>query len=109
VRSLSITLAELGRRKEALAAIQEAAAVYRELAAGRLGVFGNALANVLWTRGAILLQLDRDTEALAAFDEHRQTMLDLTDLHVAHGQITTAVHLVERVVEANETLGHPDP
>ena len=44
LNNLSNRLADLGRREEALAAIQEAAGIYRELAAARPDAFRPDLA-----------------------------------------------------------------
>jgi tetratricopeptide (TPR) repeat protein len=62
-------LAALGRREEALVAIEEAVAIRRELAAERPGVFRPDLADSLNNQSNRLSQLARRNEALAAIEE----------------------------------------
>jgi tetratricopeptide (TPR) repeat protein len=66
LNNLSADLAELGRRDEALAAIQEAAGVYRELAAARPDEFRPDLAMSLNNLSVRLGELGRREKALAA-------------------------------------------
>jgi hypothetical protein len=56
-------LSELGRREDALAAIEEAVTLYRQLAATRLQIYAAPLADSLRVRAAILASLGRDSEA----------------------------------------------
>ena len=56
-------LSELGRREDALAAIEEALTIYRQLAATRLQIYAAPLADSLRVRAAILASLGRDSEA----------------------------------------------
>jgi len=67
--TLSHKLANLGRREEALAAIQEAADTYRELAAARPDAFRPDLAGSLNNLAVQLANLGRRQEALAAIQE----------------------------------------
>ncbi len=62
-------LGDLGRREEALAAIEEAAAVYRDLARARPDAFLPALATSLNNQSLRLADLGRREEALAAIEE----------------------------------------
>jgi tetratricopeptide (TPR) repeat protein len=66
---LSAVLSALGRREEALAAIDEAVVQYRELAASRPDAFRPALAMSLNNLSASLSALGRREEALAAIEE----------------------------------------
>ena len=66
LNNLSNRLGDLGRREEALAAIQEAAEVYRELAAARPDAFRPDLAMSLNNLSLRLGDLGRREEALAA-------------------------------------------
>ena len=69
LNNLSLRLADLGRREEALAASQEAAEVYRELAAARPDAFRPDLATSLNNLALRLADLGRREEALAAIEE----------------------------------------
>ena len=69
LNNLSVRLADLGRREEALAAIQEAVAIYRELAAARPDAFRPDLASSLNNLSLRLADLGRREEALAAIQE----------------------------------------
>ena len=69
LNNLSVRLADLGRREEALAAIQEAAGVYRELAAARPDAFRRDLAGSLNNLANRLGGLGRREEALTAIQE----------------------------------------
>ena len=62
-------LGDLGRREEALAAIQEATGIYRELAAARPDAFRPGLATALNNLSLRLGGLGRPEEALAAIQE----------------------------------------
>ena len=62
-------LADLGRREEALAAIQEATAIRRELAAARPDAFRPVLAGSLNNLAVLLGDPGRREEALAAIQE----------------------------------------
>ena len=75
--NLSVRLAELGRREEALEASQEAAGTYRELAAGRPGAFRPDLATALNNLALALAQLGRREEALEASQEAAGTYREL--------------------------------
>ena len=72
LNNLSVRLSDLGRREEALAAIEEAVAVYRELAALRPDAFRPDLArslavlgNCLEAMGSLDQAIARDREAVA--------------------------------------------
>ena len=65
----SIRLSDLGRREEALAAIEEAVTIRRELARTRPAVFASRYASSLKTQAMILSALGRSAEAQAARDE----------------------------------------
>ena len=67
--SLSNRLADLGRREDALAAIDEAVSAYRQLAATRPDTFLPNLAVSLNNQSNRLSQLGRREDALAAADE----------------------------------------
>ena len=69
LNDLSLRLADLGRREEALTAIQEAVTIRRELAAGRPDAFRPALATSLTNLSVLLAGLGRREEALAAIQE----------------------------------------
>ena len=62
-------LGDLGRREEALAATEEAARTYRELAAARPDAFGPDLAASLYNLSVRLGDLGRAEEALPAGQE----------------------------------------
>jgi hypothetical protein len=66
---LALRLADLGRGEKALAAIQEAAGTYRELAAARPDAFRHGLAMSLNNLAVQLGELGRPEEALAAIQE----------------------------------------
>ena len=67
--NLGICLVNVGRREEALAASQEAVAIYRRLAEGRREAFLPNLARSLNNLGADLGDLRRHEEAIAATQE----------------------------------------
>ena len=67
--NLSLRLADLGRREDALAVSQEAVGIYRELAAARLDVFRPDLASSLNNLALSLGDLGRREDALAAIQE----------------------------------------
>jgi Tetratricopeptide repeat len=69
LNNLSNRLGALGRREEALAAIQEAVGVYRELAADRPDAFRPDLARSLDNLSHWLGEVGRREEALAAIQE----------------------------------------
>ena len=69
LNNLSVRLADLGRREDALAAIQEAAGIYRELAAARPDAFRPDLAMSLTNLSIRLGDLGRREDALAAIQE----------------------------------------
>jgi tetratricopeptide (TPR) repeat protein len=69
LNDLSLALAAVGRREEALAAIQEAADLYRELTAAWPDAFTPNLAGVLTNLSLALGELGRWEEALAAIEE----------------------------------------
>ena len=62
-------LADLGRREEALAAIEEATGIYRELAAARPDAFRPDLATSLDNLADTFSSLNRDAEASAIHEE----------------------------------------
>ena len=67
--NLSVRLSDLGRREEALAAVEEAVALYRELATARPDAFRPDLATALTNLSNRLSDLERREEALAAVTE----------------------------------------
>jgi len=69
LNSQSMRLADAGRQEEALAAIEEAARIYRPLAEADPGAFQPDLADVLHTRSYRLADVGRHQEALAAIEE----------------------------------------
>ncbi len=66
---LSNRLSDLGRREEALAAIEEATGIYRQLAEARPDEFLPDLAGSLNNRASCLSDLGRREDALAAIEE----------------------------------------
>ena len=75
--NLAAFLSELGRREEALAAAQEAADLYRDLARARPEAFTPDLAGSLNNLAACLSELGRREEALAAAQEAADLYRDL--------------------------------
>nr|WP_274607255.1 tetratricopeptide repeat protein [Paracraurococcus ruber] len=73
----SVFLVHAGLRREALAAAEEAAGLYRELAVGSPDAFRPALANALTILGVGLSNLGRREEALAAAKESVQLSRNL--------------------------------
>ena len=69
MHNLSVRLADLGRWEDALAASEEAAQTYRELAAVRPDAFRPALATSLHNLSADLAALGRQEDAMAAVQE----------------------------------------
>jgi hypothetical protein len=69
LNNLSVRLADLGRREDALAAIQEAAGIRRELATARPDAFRPDLATSLNNLSNRLADLGRREDALAAIQE----------------------------------------
>ena len=69
LNNLSVRLADLGRREDALAAIEEAVTIRRELAAARPDAFGPHLADSLNNLSNRLGGLGRPEDALAAVEE----------------------------------------
>jgi tetratricopeptide (TPR) repeat protein len=67
--NLSVRLSDLGRREDALAAAEEAVALYRTLAAQRPDAFRPDLATSLNNLAAMLSDLGRREDALAAAEE----------------------------------------
>jgi hypothetical protein len=67
--SLSNRLGDLGRREEALAAIEEAVAIYRQLAGARPAAFLADLTTSLYNLANILSLLNRGAEASAIRNE----------------------------------------
>ncbi len=78
---LGYALAALGRREEALAAAQEAADLYRELAQARPEAFLPDLAMSLNNLGAMLSDLGRREEALTATEEAVKIRRQLAQAH----------------------------
>ena len=77
LNNLAFQLADLGRPEDALAAIQEAARTYRELAAASPDAFRPDLANSLNTLALRLADLGRPEDALAASEEAARTYREL--------------------------------
>ena len=77
LNNLSLRLGDLGRREEALAAIEEAAQVYRELVVARPDAFRPGLAASLNNLAGSLGDLGRREEALAAIEEAAQVYREL--------------------------------
>ena len=69
LNTLSLLLADLDRPEDALAAIQEATGIYRELAAARPDPFRPGLAMSLNTLSIYLGELGRPEDALTAIQE----------------------------------------
>jgi tetratricopeptide (TPR) repeat protein len=81
LNNLSIRLGELGRREEALAAIEEAVPIRRGLAEARPDVFQPDLAGSLNTLSTRLAELGRREDALAAIEEAVGYYRALVDAH----------------------------
>ncbi len=81
--SLGLRLADVGRREEALAAAQEATALYRELAQVNPQAFLPDLAGSLGMYGFVLLDLGRAQEAQEAFAEGLRAIRPLAQAHPA--------------------------
>jgi tetratricopeptide (TPR) repeat protein len=77
LNNLSLGLAGLGRQEEALAAVEEATQVYRELAGARPDEFRPDVAGSLNSLSASLAGLGRQEEALAAVEEAAQVYREL--------------------------------
>ena len=78
LNNLSLRLADLGRREEALAAIEEAVGIRRELTAARPDAFRPDLASTLNNLSILLAGLGRPEEALAAIEEATGVYRELT-------------------------------
>ena len=81
--SYGLSLTDLGRHREALAANEEALALYRDLAAAN-PAHQPHLANALNSYGTSLRDLGRHREALAAFQEALALYRDLAAANPAH-------------------------
>ena len=77
LNALSLRLGDLGLREDALAAIEEAVTLRRELAAARPDTFGPGLAGSLNNLSICLADLGRREEALAAVEEGTDTYREL--------------------------------
>jgi hypothetical protein len=77
LNNLSLRLAGLGQREDALAAIEEAVTIRRELAADRPDAFRPGLAGSLINLSSQLAGLGRPEDALAAIEEATQTFREL--------------------------------
>jgi Tetratricopeptide repeat len=77
LNDLSVRLGDLGRREQALAAIQEAVTIYRELAADHPDAFRPGLALSLNNLSNHLAGLGRREDALAASQEATQVYREL--------------------------------
>ena len=75
LNNLANRLSNLGRREEALAASQETANLYRDLAAARPDAFTVDLARSLGARGRILRGAERHGDAAASFAEGLRLIL----------------------------------
>ena len=67
--NLSTRMSDLGRREDALAAVDEAATLYRQLADARPDAFLPNLASALNNLSVLLSGLGRREDALAAVEE----------------------------------------
>ena len=85
LNNLSVRLGDLGRREDALAAIEEATGLYRELAAARPDAFVPDLAMSLNNLSIRLGDLGRREDALAASQEatglYRKLAAKLPDVY----------------------------
>jgi tetratricopeptide (TPR) repeat protein len=77
LNDLAVRLGDLGRREDALAAIEEAADLYRVLAAARPDAFRPDLAGSLHNLAVRLGDLGRREDALAAVEEATQVFREL--------------------------------
>ncbi|AXS42091.1 hypothetical protein D1F64_21425 [Breoghania sp. L-A4] len=77
LNNLAFRLSDLGRREDALGAAQEAAGLYRELAAARPDAFTPALAGALNNLAGVLSALGRREDALDAAEEAAGLYRDL--------------------------------
>ena len=96
LNNLAVQLADLGRREDALAAIREAAGIYRELAAARPDVFRPDLAMSLTNLSSGLADLGRREDALAAIREavtiYRELAARWPDAH--HHELEQSLRVV---------------
>ncbi len=69
LNNLAVLLGDLGRREEALAAIEQAVAIYRELAEARPDTYLPDLARSLSNQSVSMSELGRREEALAAISQ----------------------------------------
>ncbi len=69
LNTLSVLLSSLGRREEALTAINDAVAIHRKLAAARPAVFADRLASSLEVEASVLPDLRQVAEAQELRDE----------------------------------------
>ena len=87
-------LSELGRREDALAAAEEAVALYRTLAAQRPDAFRSDLAKSLMVLAQCLEAMDRRGEGLQANVEAIETLSDpFIRLPSAHTRLMRAIAL----------------
>ena len=95
LNNLSVRLGDLGRREEALAAIQEAVTIRRELAAARPDAFRPALATSLNNLSLRLGDLGRREEALASSGEatgiYRELAARWPDVY--HHELEHSLHI----------------
>jgi tetratricopeptide (TPR) repeat protein len=114
---LSIRLADLGRREEALAAIEQATGIYRQLAEDRPDAFLPDLAMSLNNRAGCLADVGRREEALAVIEQatgiYRQLAEDrpdafLPDLATSLRVLAHVLHVLGRNPEAMEAQAEAD-
>ena len=97
LRTRSAALTALGRPEEALTAIEESVAVYRELEAENPGTYVGALAGAQCDRADRLVALDRAMEALTVTDDALAVCREPTSLpRPAPQAVATALLLRKR-------------
>ena len=108
LNNLSNRLADLGRREEALAAIQEAATIHRELAAARPDAFRPGLAKSLRNLAIALADLGRREEALAAIQEAADTYQELAARwpDAYHRDLEQSLRVAARLEHGEDPGGH---
>ena len=96
-------LSELERRDEALAAIEEATAIYRSLAEARPDAFLPAFTRSLTNQAGRLSEFERYEEALAAIEEALETAVPVLERE-PDTLSDSGVELVKRYLELCEQV-----
>jgi tetratricopeptide (TPR) repeat protein len=111
LNNLAVNLADSGDRVGALAAVEEAAGLYRELARANPEAFRPALATSLNNLGNRLSEVGRRVEALAAVEEAAGLYRELAranparfkpDLARSHGSLGRVLERLDREADARD-------